>query len=1805
LESRWTKESLRSHKGIRGLLACLKQDEAQSLLGAIVALSPTINLIHLCHILLRLEESLHLVLCLKYPNKVEQESKLVLSAIEKIKNNDWFERKFQAEKMSITGSNPLHGTMTDYPVSALFAQSFGMLVAKELKPLLLLLSFMVYQISNKYQCEQSKKDRLLKDASDTLRKIISGESSCDAPFVLAKVSYPRLLILLEELTEPPNTHIKFQGKFNSAWAAIEEREQVSSGNYFYDPSYENNLSVNLKNQPTDNASEAPEVVTGNGMKVQSKSFSLAGLKTNADVDDLYFEVIKITPPAGIDFEQGAKVAAAIYGSRLSLVEKKQLPWRSNTLAEHELIELVPYLKSGLRGSEFVSALLVTLTLITSRTITNILDFELHHSMPRLDHLKNDFIELSSGTWWRRSVEMPAAYQPSAEHKSLLAEHSEWLALPLPTELVLALKLTGVGEPTTLKALCSYNDTHHEETKITAFLSSWWRNNNTLYRPITLAAIRSTLFDKVTRQYDCGYAALLLANTEFGNPTTLYYISANANKLKADYDEVITSLGFETTPLIAADNCVVGSKLAINKTAICEFIKLKKHTLTQLMLQENHSPEQIIELHNQFVLFTVLILVAATGHRSRKEFPFSPQTVDVEHEFSLIMDKENNVDSTIRLIPNCLIIKKQLASYKNHCAELARRLKQFDSDIALQLIKAARAQINDEATFFYIEHGKAIPVGNAHIQQYLLPEISLPVNFLRHYFCSSMRGQSESPFANAMMGHVVSGEHTLAEHSCAALIDTATATHTIDHALREIGIEAIEYSAPKGPVRITIPNIVTSHYQPNYFAIVEQNSRANQIRWVRKKVAPHLKKLRNSNERDAVMQLLSRQCAADTTCGISLKRRCYLLNRFVSKVSKGNPWIAALDEPDRLQITPNILVEMRQAKFIRSEMNDWLLSDKHSENPLDQIAKVWVSLIVSSGMDRAVSIPALATIIQAPCNECDIYWFEFKEKQVGTKGKEIVRIVFIDSLTLLLIKKFKTPSVKIKLSSQIIGPIKDKILKKIRLNNSLDTNAKQALKYISSIGKYLLAAREITTLPLIDAYRNNRIKTTDLAASKLCRWLSLSPNFVNEKESVQEVLLPSSKFMSSHQSDNVQASQKLIMQLHAKLIRIKGGEFTRINTTAAVINTWADFINQPKGSSVEHLVAHSEHLTQIIVLIMMWLIDVSKHPGRGGKVHTALGTVKTYLSNIARPLLGQVLGKSVLSMSEDELSEIYSDALDARRINNRASRAATMRRFHYFVMSCYVCSEVDWYAIEPNINTKDTPANANIISMREYTNALELLKNDPDMSQYQRDINQIILILCYRAGLRSGEATCLKINDIDELHWIVHVRSSDIFHTKTPKSNRRISINLLLSESEKTLIRNHITLIRQYCPDHKNPWLFCDRTMPRCLVPIGQHTLRIAQALRLSSGDNSLRLHHARHSYANYLLLISNNIAYVPSLYTELQNWCRQNNVADFAQYLIKDLTGSESSKHNILHAISLSLGHAGPETTLRSYIHCLAIMSAADNEQRLFNTVKIPPMAHIAEIKRINGYKIIERNDSERFGFVVLRKHVLKDSDQYLTLRSNTPENELTLPPFNSNNVNSITLALNDIERILRALESGKTCSEIAQFFKLDFWFVKNVSATIWELQLETGYVGSNVNQADSDIHFICNHKKLHTTTKYIKRVEFKKLLVKVAKLDDQNKIILTSLWQDNYKARYGLVLGSKDIAVFKKIIKELGYNASEADNDMQVRHKNAIRKGKKIIISPSSRTKTKNTDNRLHHAVFLLTVLILSYNNTMLGGSS
>lgn len=291
----------------------------------------------------------------------------------------------------------------------------------------------------------------------------------------------------------------------------------------------------------------------------------------------------------------------------------------------------------------------------------------------------------------------------------------------------------------------------------------------------------------------------------------------------------------------------------------------------------------------------------------------------------------------------------------------------------------------------------------------------------------------------------------------------------------------------------------------------------------------------------------------------------------------------------------------------------------------------------------------------------------------------------------------------------------------------------------------------------------------------------------------------------------------------------------------------------------------------------------------------------------------------------DLEELYLEFVEqGATTEERGARLNAIYSFHKFMES-----DAGWPPIEFDIEGMDIHAiaDASLISIKDYKRACAIVglgeAHLVPLSRHElATMRRSILALGFRAGLRISEVMELTMNDLRHEDDAVElfVRSNVHRKVKSKTSRRVLPLHLFLEPAErKELVDWHqrrTRLLGQTTPRHR---LFAlgsgnDRLDRRDAED------NINKALKGATKDENAIFHHLRHSFASYLLgTLSLPADCKIALPAGLDESCiSQSRRTKLLPTLIGHGAGRSS-----LYAVSAMLGHAGPRTTLGTYIHLL------------------------------------------------------------------------------------------------------------------------------------------------------------------------------------------------------------------------------------------------------------------------------------------
>lgn len=312
--------------------------------------------------------------------------------------------------------------------------------------------------------------------------------------------------------------------------------------------------------------------------------------------------------------------------------------------------------------------------------------------------------------------------------------------------------------------------------------------------------------------------------------------------------------------------------------------------------------------------------------------------------------------------------------------------------------------------------------------------------------------------------------------------------------------------------------------------------------------------------------------------------------------------------------------------------------------------------------------------------------------------------------------------------------------------------------------------------------------------------------------------------------------------------------------------------------------------------------------RGGRIKPLLAdtTISAYLTPV-RALLRQLPGDEILDLDGGEREMAYRDAYLAGSESGRSRRLLALQMFDEVLQGTYGTDAVRWSVVTAGAGAGAARIDANVVWPHERARAAALLQQGEAETAAEREAAELLMHLMAATGARFSEAFHLRICDIQHNERFVLIRPTrENKRLKTSAAKRRVPLAERLTPRGLDLLRKALARAQARNPAMREAPLFADPASTGHMMDRARLQSLLAQALRLATGDASLRPHHLRHTWAceTYELWVA-----------PLE---RGNESAREARRM---LFGTELPTRRAVAQWALALGHADMETGHWVYLH--------------------------------------------------------------------------------------------------------------------------------------------------------------------------------------------------------------------------------------------------------------------------------------------
>jgi integrase len=354
----------------------------------------------------------------------------------------------------------------------------------------------------------------------------------------------------------------------------------------------------------------------------------------------------------------------------------------------------------------------------------------------------------------------------------------------------------------------------------------------------------------------------------------------------------------------------------------------------------------------------------------------------------------------------------------------------------------------------------------------------------------------------------------------------------------------------------------------------------------------------------------------------------------------------------------------------------------------------------------------------------------------------------------------------------------------------------------------------------------------------------------------------------------------------------------------------NYKNGHKKSSAQAIAlleeVQSNYLNHSLDLLISWLLDRLNKTLR-------VSSVLRYWYAIGKTWLAHTLSIELHLLDSEEFGLLYKDMIDTgKSANSRYYNASRFDEFH-----CFMHRQYGYPLLSAPLNDSSKLPSPFVIAIyvpqAAFHKILESISQTVVDDSLKQSL-QVLFILAIRTGMRIGEISKLRIDDIeDSIEKWVFVRNNKFGNNKSTSSLRKIPLNVLLHENEEMLIREYLS-IRRHIGQGENILMFSKGNSFH--IPLNSNWVgRVFSVIASHVMNVNCTFHALRHTaLSNLQLLLEddkdmlNRLAYYsPQQITRIQT--------------VLANSGLNSSKRDKYWIMAGFAGHSTPSTTLTSYLH--------------------------------------------------------------------------------------------------------------------------------------------------------------------------------------------------------------------------------------------------------------------------------------------
>jgi integrase len=1141
--------------------------------------------------------------------------------------------------------------------------------------------------------------------------------------------------------------------------------------------------------------------------------------------------------------------------------------------------------------------------------------------------------------------------------------------------------------------------HGQTSRLETAFNKWCDTTPGLARVssgLLVRASEQTAFDQFN---DASFARLVTSPARAGIPGSGAYPSWTATTVA----EVIGQIGkpFVTMRSAGASNAL-GSELDPDDRLLAQALE----TAYAKVMDFGALTSNWLEYHNHLAAYTVVMLLAATGARPVTAVFESSAHFDLARAQVFIEDKVSHAEQdgkSGRVIPVPVGLCEFLRDvYLPHLSHLADGLQNQLPTLATELRNQAQGIGSSQLPLFFVMRTRPdfewIPMSESVLNSLRLLDWPLPWNLFRHRLATRLRRLGlDAELIDAQLGHAEAGSETFGDLSPRCWADDApgwyqTISTCYDLLCVRLPIQT-RHRIPEVPIA---PGYLVFPDAQRFGKAARAHQRHQSRIRVQEQALSEIRQFIGNRPIDALAatewETLGRQMllTANNLRQPNASMRYEAFEAYVQTVWRESgqrprmrKWLATLPAPRSA-----FHVDAVRASDKLEPVRVALLAAIASQ-PLSTTSKVHAAALAALDIclnGRVTSLSVLRAIVQADATHLRLVLFGKQlHLEYSSGGSDVAPVpatrYLVPSSSARLLDKALSAGKK-------LGGLGDTSLELRSIFQATGLPSARTLDFDKLITRlaHLIAQENSLVLPgIVAGFLAGRVNSYSL---NQVDWIRVQTGRAR--------IDPAPARPSAQKSDETSDAEQIPLRVIGVLADKNPEHIKRVNrqfisaVRGALMNYLAGRSNGEQEPAAEHaltapnkkVLANTDNtnrrstrsaIQKILArpnpsvsvathALGSWVLHLLTRPYRKGLLDAA--SIKRYLDALSLGFTAFGYQLDLADLDADELTEFYGWVIEPSVAPVEHAQTATQTsqqqrqnqsyvlqrlvEFHRFAQLRYGLDTPDWAEIGEGLT--NSTALPGFITEREYQHALQSLCPHPDSSAAQAVRNAFILLLCYRFGLRGGEAISLARSDWVEVAGATLVLVSGTHKKlKTRAARRQVPLLEDLSEHEQAVVHRWLTYWEAETAGNPVIPLFFEHPDLGGIAHMRGIREQLIAALRTSTRAEHINLHHARHAFGNRMAL-----HLIGSRFKDV--WAgapwfdrlRTNSI-------LQSALGTYNPTRRAPWAVARLLGHASPRTTFNSYLHWISDWAAAlleNSEPGSFEEIKGHDLVSTIDLNR-------------------------------------------------------------------------------------------------------------------------------------------------------------------------------------------------------------------------------------------------------------